>query len=116
MILNEIRAKLEELDDNVFYGAFDKSRIQDALWNYTVFNRAPTSVSKDRTSYTDYFDIHIVRENYVPEGTDKEYIDKLLEIPGVRLAENNLEYDYARKGNTNTVVEMLTIRILKARK
>lgn len=115
MILNEIQNKLEELDPNVFYGVVD-NRMKETLWNYIVFNRTSLRNSANKTGYTDYFDIHIVRENYIPEGLDIEVIAKVLEIDGVRLAKDNGIYTYVQKNNTNVVVEMLTLSFMRARK
>jgi hypothetical protein len=115
LILEDIKNKLGEVDPIVFYGAVDDS-VKDTLWNYTVFNRATLKVSENRTSYSDYYDVHIIRENFIPEGTDIEIIAKMLEISGMRLASAECQYDYMVKPKTNTVVEMLTIRFVRARK
>ena len=115
MILNELREKLQELDQNVFYGTVS-TRMKEALWNYIVFNRAKLRVSQNRTGYSDYYDVHIVREDYIPEGLDKEVIDKVLEIDGMRLASEDGAYTYVRKDNTDNVVEMLSLKFVRARK
>lgn len=115
MVLNELRDKLEQLDDNVFYGAVD-NRMKEALWNYIVFNRVRLRIPTNKTSYSDYFDVHIVREEYIPEGLDTEVIEKVLEIEGMRLASEDGIYNYVKKDNTNNVVEMLTLRFVRARK
>lgn len=115
MILNKIQDKLLEIDPNVFYGAVDNS-VKETLWNYIVFNRKPTKINPNQTSYTYYFSVNIVRENYVPEGLDLEVIQKMKEIPGIKLAGNDMEYNYIKKPNTNIVVEMLSIDFVKAEK
>lgn len=115
MILDEIQEKLLEIDPNVFYGAADNA-MRETLWNYVVFNRKPTKIGVNQTSYTYYFSVNVIRENFVPEGLDLEVIKKMKEIPGVRLAGNDMEYNYIKKPNTNTVVEMLSIDFLKTEK
>lgn len=115
MVLNDLRDKLEQLDENVFYGAVD-NRMKEALWNYTVFNRSKLKIGTNRTGYSDYYDVHIVREEYIPEGLDTEVIEKVLEISGMRLASEDGVYSYVKKDNTNNVVEMLTLRFVRARK
>lgn len=115
MLLNDIKNKLEELDPNVFYGVVDQ-RMKEALWNYIVFNRTRLKNSTNRTGYSDHFDVHIVRENFIPEGLDTEVIAKILEIDGVRLASEDGVYSYVQKNNTNVVVEMLTLSFVRARK
>lgn len=113
MILDEIQEKLLEIDPNVFYGAVDNS-VKETLWDYIVFNRKPTKISANHTSYTYYFAVNIIRENYIPEGLDLEVIKKMKEIPGIKLAGTDMEYNYIKKPNTNTVVEMLSIDFAKA--
>lgn len=115
MLLTDIEAALQEIDPRVYYGMVDET-VKDIVWNYTVFNRTAIKHSSNRTSASDYFDVHIIRENYIPEGIDTEIIDKLCELPGVRLSGSDSEFNYVQKPNTNIVVEMLTIHFLRARK
>lgn len=115
MILNEIKEKLEQIDPNVFYGAVHSS-MKETLWDYIVFNRKTLKPSTNRTGYTDVFSIHIIRENFIPEGVEEEVIELLLSIPGMKLASNDGAYDYVTKPGTNTVVEMFSIDFIKPRK
>lgn len=115
MILNEIHQRLEQVDPNVFYGMVD-SRMKEQLWNYIVFNRTRLKSATNKTGYTDFFDVHIVREDFIPEGLDTEVIAKVLEIDGVRLANEDGIYSYFEKSKTNNVVEMLTLSFMRARK
>lgn len=115
MILRDIETKLKELDPNVFYGMVDK-KMQELEWDYIVFNRTNIKHSQNKTSDTDYFDVHIVRENYIPDGLETEVIKSLTEINGVRLAGTDSEFSYTEKPNTDIVVEMLSIHFLRARK
>lgn len=115
MLLKEIEQKLQEIDPLVYYGAAWKHD-NTTLWNYIVFNRTNIKHSTNKTADSDYFDVHIVRENYVPEGFDVVVIDKLKELAGVRLAGTDTSFNYDRKPNTNTVVEIMTISFVRARK
>ena len=115
MILNEIQSKLKELDEHVFYGMVDNS-MQETLWNYIVFNRTTMKASQNKTGYTDYYTVHIIREEWIPEGFEIDVINKMLEINGMRLAGNDAVYSYVPKPNTNIVVEMLSIDFMKAKK
>ena len=115
MILKDIQDKLEEIDSNVFYGAVDR-KMKELEWNYIVFNRGTLRSTKNKTGYSDYFDVHIVREEYIPEGLDEQVIDKMLEIDGMRLADVDGTYDHIYKDKTNNVVEMLSLRFVRARK
>lgn len=115
MILNEIKKKLEEIDSHVFYGMVDDS-MQKTLWNYIVFNRTLMKGNQNKTGYTDYFTVHIIREEWIPEGLEIEVINKMLEINGMRLSGSDATYAYVPKPNTNIVVEMLSIEFMKAKK
>lgn len=115
MILNQLQDKLQSLDDNVFYGAVDTS-MKEAEWNYTVFDRVRVRFNANKTAYSDYYTVHIVRENFIPEGLDQEYINKILEIDGMRLASDDGIYTRVTKNNTGHVVEMLSLTFVRARK
>ena len=115
MLLNEIQTKLEEIEPRVYYGMVDKA-VRETEWNYIVFNRTPLKITGNCTGYSDGFDVHIIRENYIPEGLDVAVINKMREISGVRVAGDNHEYTYIQKPNTNTVVEMLSLHFTRARK
>lgn len=115
MLLKEIEEKLHELDPNVYYGIVDESR-KETVWDYIVFNRTTVKHSTNKTADSDYFDVHIIRENYIPEGFDREVIDKITSLNGVRLASADSPFQYVQKPNTNTVVEVLTISFVRARK
>lgn len=114
MILTDIEAKLREIDPNVYYGMVDESR-KTTVWDYIVFNRSTISRSGNKTAATDRFDVHIIRENYVPDGMDTEVIKALSTIPGVRIAGSDCTFTYVQKPNTNIIVEMLTIPFVRAR-
>lgn len=115
MLLEDIQKKLEEIDSNVFYGMADEAAITSE-WNYTVFMRKSLSVNDTKQSYSDRFTVAVIRENFIPEGLEKQVIDKMLEIAGMRLASPDCPYNYVKKPNTNVVVEILTIEFVKPRK
>ena len=115
MILRDIEEKLQEIDPNVFYGMVDP-KMKETQWDYIVFNRSVIKHNPNKTSDTDYFDVHIIRENYIPDGIEAEVIEKLTAIHGVRLAGVDSAFQYVQKPNTNIVVEMLTISFMRARK
>lgn len=115
MILDDIKIKLESVGQRVYYGMVDEN-VANTVWDYIVFNRVALSASQNRTGFSDYYDVHIVRENFIPEGSDLEVIEKMLEINGMRLASENGTYQYVQKPNTNDIVEMLTLHFVRARK
>lgn len=115
MILNDIKEKLEEIDENVFYGAVN-SRMKETLWNYIVFNRVKLSPNQNKTGYTAEYAVHIVREDFIPEGLEEEVIEALKSIKGVRVNGEGGSYDYVTKPSTDTVVEMFSINFYIPRK
>ena len=118
MILNEIKEKLKEIDPIVFYGMADEVDEDNnpiAEWNYIVFMRKSLSSNTNKTGYSDRFTVAIIRENFIPEGLDVNVIEKMDEI-GLKLASPDSPYSYTKNPNTNTVVEILTMEFVKARK
>lgn len=116
MLLNDIKTKLEEIDPCVYYGLMTKDPEDVPIWDYIVFNRTKLKHAQDKNGFGDVFEVHIVRENFIPEGLDAEVIAKMREIPGVRLTGDEGQFDYLRKPNTDHVVEMLTLTFVRARK
>lgn len=115
MILEVIEEKLKEIDPLVFYGKVDENEITDG-WNYTVFMRKSLSIGAQKREYSDRFTVAIIRENFIPEGLDISIVEKMCEIPGMRIASADCQYNYTQKPNTNTVVEILTMEFVRARK
>lgn len=114
MVLDEIKSKLEEIDPVVQYGL---GGVEDGeLWDYIVFNRTRLKTTGNKTGFADGYDVHIVRENFVPEGVDLEVIKKMQEINGLKFSDDGGEYNYTMKPNTNTVIEVLTLHFVRARK
>lgn len=115
MILDDIKKQLEKVDPKVYYGMVD-DEVKETMWDYTVFNRTKLKSTGNKTGFADGYDLHIVRENFIPEGLDLSMIEKMLEIDGMRLAGEDGSYNYVQKPNTNIVVEMLTLHFVRARK
>lgn len=114
-MLKEVKQKLEELDPRVYYGMVDDA-VRKTDWNYIVFNRVKLKSSPNKTGYTDGFDVHIIREDYIEDGLAEKVIEKMCEINGVRNASEDGTYNYIPKPNTNVVIEMLTLHFVRARK
>ncbi len=109
-----IREKLEEIDPLVFYGMAG-SLSEDVLWNYIVFFREARRPAENKQDKSYVFHVAIVRENEIPEGLDDKVIDKIREIPGVRLGDA-ATYAYTEKRNTGAAVEVLDIPFIKPMK
>lgn len=114
MFLKDVEKVLQGIDPHVDYGMADKEHME-TVWNYIVFNRTGVTYSANKTAAGDKFDVHIIRENYVPEGVDEEIVKKLCELPGVRVS-GDAEINYAQKSGTNIVIEVLTIHFVRVRK
>ncbi len=115
LILNDIKEKLKEVDPNVFYGMVNP-KMRETIWDYIVFERKTMSKNANKTGFSNYFTVHIVREEFIPEGLEITVINKLLEIPGMRLTDQDGTYTYVPKPNTDVVVEMFSIDFVKPMK
>ena len=115
MILEDIQQKLEEIDSKVFYGKVDEKEIGNE-WNYTVFMRKKLSFDAQKNSFSDRFVVAVIRENFIPDGLENDVIEAMRTIPGMKVSSTDGEYNYVQKPNTNTVVEILTLEFVRARK
>ena len=115
MILNEIKEKLQEIDQNVFYGMVDDI-MRETVWDYIVFGRKNLRFSTNKTGCSKYFTVSIIRENFIPDGLELDVIRKVLEIDGMRVADQDGTYEYIQKPNTNVVVELFSIDFVKPEK
>lgn len=116
MILSDIEAKLQELDPRVCYGVVDNTVKNAPVWDCIVFGRSNIKYPANKISASDYFDVLVIRENYIPDGFDTEIIQALTSLDGVRLAGDTATFDYVQKPNTDTVIEMLTLSFVRSRK
>ena len=114
-MLVDIESKLKEVTDLVFYGSADDVG-NAALWNYIVFFRDKTARNQNNTSYTDYYTVAIIHENWVPNEMIEMVISNLETLPGVRLANSDIGFDYTRKPSTNAVIEIATLTFSRPRK
>lgn len=113
---NLIKNKLLEIDDQLYYGIVpDNVEIDE--WNYFIFGQR--KFRKSGTSGTDlngYWYVVIVRENFIPDDLIVDVVNKMTEIHGLRLVDDDCEYNYVTKGGTNIVVEMVEIKFTKTKK
>lgn len=112
-ILELIQSTLETFGYPVYYGrSFCKP--QDD-WNYFVFNRAYVSKSgKSNCDFNYYYQVHIIMEDYIPEGFEQEVIKAIEENCRLKLVDTPLQFNYVTKNSTDMVVEMLTITFTKS--
>lgn len=116
----EFREKIEkalmEIDKNVHYGRIPESQNNED-WNYFVFGKStlrPTGTSN--IDLIDNYWVAIVRENYIPDELVFDVIDKLNSIPGLKLTNEDGNYEYVFKNKTDLVVEILTLSFSKVKK
>ena len=114
-MLQAIETALKEVMEPVFYGSADDVG-NSALWNYIVFFRDRRARSQNNTGVTDYFTVGIVHENWVPDEMLEAVIEKLEALPGIRIANTDVAFDYTRKPGTNAVIEIATLTFSRARK
>lgn len=115
----EALAEKDGMAGGVHYGMMEKTDLD--VWNYFVFNRQKTT--KDRVKHRDlqtYYEIHIIHEDYIPEGYVGEVIAALEDTEAVgvklRMTDQDVQYDYVRKGKTEMVVEIATIAVFRPEK
>lgn len=111
-ILGQIQDTLETFELPVWYGrTFSKEKDK---WNYFVFNRKELDRSgKSRIDFNYYYQVHIIMEDYIPEGFEQEVIKKITENTKLKLVDQPMQFNYVTKNNTDTVVEMLTLEFTK---
>lgn len=110
-MLRRIRDTLMAEGLPVYYGRVPQNE-EIPVWNYFVFNRSRTAKAGG-VNYKQYVQVHIICEDVLPEGEEIKIIKKIEEIPGVKLADDDIVYDYTLKNNTDMVVEMATITFVK---
>lgn len=113
--MNKIKNTLQQIEQTllkfgypVFYG---RSFIgSNDKFNYFVFNRQQiTRSGKTNNDFTLYYQVHIIMEDYIPEGFELDVIDAIQENTKLKLTNNSMSYQYTTKGSTDIVVELLTI-------
>ena len=106
-MLRKIKDELQGYDLPVFYGLVTEDE-ELSVWNYFVYNRKELRKT-NKLDFAQYYEVHIVHEEYIPEEMVLDVIKKVEELPGVRLADIPVTYNYASKGSTGLAVEIATI-------
>lgn len=114
----KVYEELIKIDKNTFFGLADETFLKNTKsLDYIVYG--PAGFSKAGTSgtdLTDYFTVAIIRENFVSDDLKQNVIRSMLSIPGIRLADKDAQSSFMKKGNTDTLVELLIITFAKARR
>lgn len=108
-LLDAIRKELEKFG-RVYYGLFPADL--SVTWDHIVFRRTELR-KKNQVDFARDYTVAIVKENYIPEGYEFQIIDALETNTKLRMSPNGAEYTYLFKGNTNLVVEILTLHFVE---
>lgn len=113
-LLEQIEQCLAQFNMPVYYGRSFAKANDD--WNYIVFNRQ--LINKTGTSRCDInyqYQVHIIMENYIDEGFEIQVIKALQDDVRLKLTGQG-QFNYVTKGQTDTVVEMLTLTFTRTSK
>lgn len=121
-VLDRIRKTLTTLAEDtevpmagVWYGACREKELKN--WNYFVFNRFRTTKNNQgsKVDLQTIYQVHVIHEDYIPEGYVETVISALQEKDEsgtkLKLTNDDIQYSYTFKGNTNMVVEIATITL-----
>lgn len=114
--LEELARSTEVPMAGAYYGACREKNLKE--WNYFVFNRKKTDKASNRVDYQTFYQVHVVHEDYIPEG----YIQKVIETleaqkdAKLKATADPVEYNYTFKNNTDMVVEIATITLFHPEK
>lgn len=114
-MLNEIKTALEALGKPVFYGQASTLDGGD-VWDYIVFARSAFSATGNKKGYADRYAVFVVQEEYIEDGAAESVIAAMTGIPGVRMADGEMPYQYTTKPNTGTLLEVLELDFVRPRK
>ena len=102
----------------VYYGACQDDNLEE--WNYFVFNKLKTAKSTNRKDFQTFYQVHIIHEDYIPDGYVEDVIAALeaSDQETLRCTSDDINYNYTFKGkaNTNTIIEIATINIFRPEK
>ena len=91
------------------YGLLPPS-IDPESWDYIVYNRGPIRKSGDtKNNFLEMYYVNIICEDAIPVDYIYYVIGKLTKIPGLRLADSDIQFDYTTKKGSDLVVEVATI-------
>lgn len=115
-MLTKIKETLETLDPHVCYGT-DRELDGVNVWDYMVFRRVRTNVvTRQKGDTSTYYEIHIIRQDYVPEGEPEKVMAALAQIPGLKPSGEDITYTMVLKSGTKAQLEIATLTMVEARK
>ena len=109
-MLNKLEECLKKFDSNVHYGKYTEKKLKELGWNSIIFNRG--IIRKKDKGFVQSYEVHLCREEYIPEGLDIEIIRAVEKETKLKLPETDFTYRYIKKPNDD-VVEILTLEFTK---
>lgn len=107
-MIEVIKEKLKELDENVQYGVCKKGDTWDCL---LIRKERLEKSGTSRLDYSLYVSVRIIREDVIPEGKEAEVEEKMKEA-GFRRSVAPAQYDYTVDAN-EVVVEVCKMEFVK---
>ena len=117
-ILDVIYDKLTETFTKypVYYGMAKKHDLKSE-WNYIVFSKSALRMGgTSNLDLTPEFSVHLIHENYIPEGEEAQLISAMQSIPGMRVVKGDGAYNYTARDDTKMVIEIFSVNFTKASK
>ncbi|MCD8208670.1 MAG: hypothetical protein LUD72_12085 [Bacteroidales bacterium] len=116
MMLDEIKAALEQgFDIPIYYGTSAEASGQ-AIYDYIVFWRESMDWKvNSKGDYTEHYKVALVRQNFIPEDEQTKVIDTLRGIPGLKET-GNVAFDYMTMPGTALAMEVAEYEFIAARK
>ena len=114
--LQQIVIAAQALGLPVYYGtAAMLSR--SAKWDYLVVTRTKAHAGTGNAGRIQQYEVGVVREVCIPEGTLDALYDALATVPGLRPdLGRDVEFDYTVKPGTNITVELMRVPFSRPRK
>ncbi|WP_299997601.1 hypothetical protein [uncultured Clostridium sp.] len=109
---NKVKNAIKDYEKNFFYGQGIVDSSEE--WNYSVFKRDNTKYGKNNS--TDYYNLAIVREDYIEEDVYKNIIDAILKETDLKLVEESFKFDYLYNQKKNISCEVIIIKFYKPSK
>lgn len=112
-MLNDLMDALLEFGYPVIYGEASETDecIKNNDWNFFVVKKDKTS--KDKYGYALRVTVAFICEQHIKEGFEIEIIEKVKERTKLKLTNDDIIFDYTRKGNSTTIVEGCIMNFVK---
>lgn len=110
-MIEEIKRKLREIDENVQYGICRRKSTWDCLLVKKVRNAKSGSSNLDDSRYVT---VSVIREDEIPDDLPKRVETAMREI-GFRRTSKDADFEYTMDAN-EIVIEICTIEFVKAKK